>query len=323
MLGPVRGQFDRVRLSARANPSGGGDVAPVLADPDGLALKNARHVLILVHGYANGPHDAEDNYAKFQTELDKALDEYPYRTRFDVDVIAELQWPGDTPIRIKRWDTPFYNYPVALANARIAAERVDEYLRGLRGVGPLPSSLRVSLIGHSMGCRLILEMLHLSQAGMGPDTKVVGLMAAAAPVQLLIDAGSALSVPPHVGAKPLKFYSPSDFVLAHLFELGQWSASRTELELKYRNQGYFQGPNVELAYYAEPVGLEGNPPWFGYPVPRRTNGHSDYWNDRKAIRILIREIDPTYPLAPDVQEIARYIPVPAHTIPAHNLRSTH
>jgi pimeloyl-ACP methyl ester carboxylesterase len=282
----TRGLPRTFELSVRV-PGSGGDVAPAVIDPNN-ALKNSgsRHILLLVHGYNNSHDEAQESYGKFIDKLRAQLG----GSRDAPDAIAKFHWPGD--------ESTFFGstagYAFDINHARDAAQRLATYLTGL----PIPgtASLRITIVGHSMGCRLILEALGRMPNAQG--ISLVGLMAAASPVEFVKRGGRLFRTgnPPR---RMLKFFSEEDNVLQFGFPLGQWHA--------YQMQ-------IEDDNYSEAVGRHGHPDEFGREIQTR-NGHSDYWPDKKdgidgtIVATLVREIDATIPAPIAVAA------VPARTLP--------
>lgn len=265
----TRGLPRTFELSVRV-PGSGGDVAPAVIDPNN-ALKNSgsRHILLLVHGYNNSHDEAETSYQTFIGNIRDRLDD----SRAAPDAIASFHWPGDE-------STVFgttVGYPFDINHARDAASRLATFLVdvALRA----PPSLRVTMVGHSMGCRLILEALGtLARARNAPGIELVGLMAAASPVDFVKRTGRLFNTgkPPR---RMLKFFSEQDMVLQTGFPLGQF------LAYQYK---------IEDDNYDEAVGRHGHPDEYGRGIQTR-NGHSDYWKDQTIVAILVQQIDATAP----------------------------
>ena len=130
--------------------------------------------------------------------------------------VDDAFWPGDADWAglLDRLD--FMVYPAAIGNAVDSATALGDYLLSRSDVQSL------NFIGHSMGCRVILETIKYMQGKEGekPVDKVC-LMAAAVPVEmvsppngLLLDA---IRTPKHVRV----LYSPDDAVLSLAFRAGQ------------------------------------------------------------------------------------------------------
>jgi xanthosine utilization system XapX-like protein len=190
--------------------------------------------------------------------------------------------------------------------------------RALESVGPLaaffsqliasrPAGRLISFVGHSLGCRLIADVM--CQPGVaspaGPTLAIVSLMAAAVPVAL-VEAGQRLAGVPAAAVKVLKAHSRSDWVLWLAFPAGQFGA-------------WLAGN--EAAAYVEAVGRNGNPAGFGESLLREGNGHSDYWTDEYAAAVLLVTMDATLRALPPPAEIPPHGLPPLGEIPTRELKS--
>jgi esterase/lipase superfamily enzyme len=289
----MRGIPRTFELSVRINDSGG-EVAAEVKDVDRLLGSGSRHILLLVHGYNNSRNDADESYQIF---IDNILPKMQNRN-VTPDAIAKFQWPGDE-------STVFgttVGYPFDINHALVAATRLATFLKKL----PIPNqgaaSVRVTFVGHSMGCRLILEALGRMTSGNVPGIEVVGLMAAASPVDFVKRSGRLFATgnPPR---QMLKFCSEQDLVLQFGFPLGEW--------LAYQYQ-------IENNNYSEAIGRYGHPDEFGARFPR-PNGHSDYWKDQTVVDIVLKTIDATLPTMLPQAEIAERSLPPENEIAERNL----
>jgi esterase/lipase superfamily enzyme len=268
MNGGVRATPPVYRLSVRINPDQGGPVAAAVVDQDGLLRSSARYVLLLVHGFNNSRSDAETSYRIFTTHIRPGLE----RSRVAPDAIAQFHWPGDESMGILPRAT---GYARDFRRALDSAMRLAKFLEGLTATRTGTSPLRITLLGHSLGCRLILEALS-TPSNTPPAIEIIGLMAAATPVDLARKGGALFGT-----AKPprqvLKFCSEQDQVLHLAFPLGQIAALATG----------------ETSTNLEAIGRFGHPIEFGLRSPRPKNGHSDYWPDQVVADIMLSQIDPT------------------------------
>ena len=239
-------------ISVREEGTGGGVGAP-RATPDGW-LDGRRHVVLLVHGYNADTDDARRSFDAFLRMLP---------ARFPP--AGRVYWPGDADWGI----FSAASYPWKIPVARDAAGHLAGFVSKLRGPGGGP--IELTLVGHSLGCRVILELLEdLSWLkATRAVVRVVVLMAAAVPHDLLEVGGllrrSALG-PLHRHV----YFSDDDRILRFAFPVGQAAAQLLGME-----------PGDSL----EAVGLHGHP--VSYPSRSRDlsgNRHSDYWKDRRAVR---------------------------------------
>ena len=237
-------------ISVREEGTGGGVGAP-RATPDGW-LDGRRHVVLLVHGYNADTDDARRSFDAFLRMLP---------ARFPP--AGRVYWPGDADWGI----FSAASYPWKIPVARDAAGHLAGFVSKLRGPGGGP--IELTLVGHSLGCRVILELLEdLSWLkATRAVVRVVVLMAAAVPHDLLEVGGllrrSALG-PLHRHV----YFSDDDRILRFAFPVGQAAAQLLGME-----------PGDSL----EAVGLHGHP--VSYPSRSRDlsgNRHSDYWKDRRA-----------------------------------------
>ncbi len=263
-------------LSVRVDQTGGGPVAARVNDPDELKTSNAHHILLLVHGFNNSPRDAKKSYAAQTKILARVLK----GRRVAPDAIALFQWPGDLQVLLGGAVFNAVGYPGDINQALQAADRMAAYLSELAANSGTPE-LKVTFIGHSLGCRLILEALQRAKRPI-PRIEVISLMAGAVGTQLVAP-GGALNGIVAFARRVLKFFSERDLVLRFAFPAGQLAASSA---------------GIEPRYYAEAIGLHGNPTSFGNTFAR-PNTHGQYWGDEDAAGIFARELDPTLPIRPE------------------------
>ncbi|MBD3366594.1 MAG: alpha/beta hydrolase [Candidatus Eisenbacteria bacterium] len=241
-------------ISVREKGSGG--VTAEARDAPRNWMQGRRHVVLLVHGYNADMDGARRSFDAFLRMLP---------ARFPP--AGRVYWPGDAD-----WGVfSALAYPSKIPVARASAGRLAAYLSKLRGPGGGP--IELTLVGHSLGCRVILELLE--DLSWLDDTRcvvrVVVLMAAAVPTDL-VGVGGQLR---RSGLGPLHrhvYHSDDDRVLRWAFPAGQSMAQLAGSE-----------PGDSL----EAVGLHGNPR--SYASRRRDlrgNRHSDYWKDRRAVREL-------------------------------------
>ena len=273
----VRDEPKIYELSVRTFPERGGPVSVAVKDADGLAAGLWRHLLILVHGFNNTAPEARASYNILIDQLWPSL----IASRVAPDAIACFQWPGDAAAWFKLLDCILYARDVGLSFS--AADRLTSYLAGLARLGT--GSRKISIIGHSLGCRLVLEMLaRLAPVNLQFD--VIALMAAAVPTER-VEVGDPLA---GTATRPIimrKFFSEQDSVLELGFPVGQQLAFM---------QGIDPSPGLEA------VGRHGNPGSFGAPK-LTTNGHGDYWADPRVADCILQDIDPTLSSGPTAREL--------------------
>jgi pimeloyl-ACP methyl ester carboxylesterase len=238
-----------VRLSVRVAESGGPVASKV--DAKGGQLDGNDRVLILVHGYNNSLTEAENNYKGF---LDHFRENFPTY----IGQTAEFFWPGNSPIKI----ISIVSYPNQIEPAIQSAQRLSAYLWNLKGARNSP--MEVTFIGHSLGCRVILELLALWTGGIPPNIRVgtVVMMAAAVLVKH-VDQGGQLRAAATLSNNTLVLHSEGDAVLHWGFPLGETAA----------REGFFP---TAVGRFGGPVRT------WKQPLPMATAagkayGHGSYW----------------------------------------------
>lgn len=271
------------QISTRVLAAGGPVRAAVEDNGDRLRNSGCRHLLILVHGFNNSVTAATNSYNRLVANLD----DFFTGSRLAPDAVACLHWPGDVGGMFS-----IAAYPFDIDRARDSATRVADYLRAFPRANE-PGAMQISLIGHSLGCRLVLEMLtRRLPISLAANISVVSLLAPAVPVELLEAAGAlALSVAPP--RRILKCFSRNDWVLWTAFPIGQEAA-------------FTLGKENEL--YREAVGYLGNPTSVREAI-QTTNGHSQYWSDTALADRFSAAVDPTfYKLPPPRVPMTRELP---------------
>jgi pimeloyl-ACP methyl ester carboxylesterase len=296
-MSAVRGAIaDRIyKISTRsAGYERGGPVRAEVEDEHNR-LKNSgcRHLLILVHGFNNTASDAKNSYSL----LLSLFEEHFTRSRYAPDAIAFFHWPGNLGPPVI--STAGYAWDIRQADD--SAKRLAEYLAAFPR-GSDPGGFKITLIGHSLGCRLVLEMLHKLPRALVPNVEVVSLMAAAVPTEFVKTAGK-LETTVRAPRRILKCYSHQDWVLWLAFPGGQLAASAL---------------NIEDEFYSEAVGLYGNPDLMGIPI-KTANGHGDYWGDRNVANRFSAAIDPTFYTLPPAAQPAEWSLAPTSGISAWSL----
>ncbi|MEA3015433.1 MAG: hypothetical protein QOI38_155 [Sphingomonadales bacterium] len=242
---------------------------------------------MLVHGFAVNEQDARQRFADFRSHLPA-----PYRSE-----TAEVLWPGDMRgATIHSVETggvggriaSVLAYPFQLSRAKASARRLMRRMRDeldqrakLVAAGSPFRPLELSVVAHSLGCLVVLELLKALEARPKYEMRlsVIALMAAAVPQYRLRDDdfGSRLAE----ARRLLVYYSEADKVLAVAFGPGQ--------SLQWR---FPQGLRNRAA-----VGLVGCGRPFRNAIEQRGNrGHGDYWNDEKITRDVAAALEETRPL---------------------------
>ena len=168
--------------------------------PGAQRLEPQGHVLF-VHGFNNSHEQARKSYARFRGGLGK----------FNANArVLELHWPGDG---IKHISENALAYPAQIPRAIKCGKLLAHWIEGQT------FGANFILVGHSLGCRLILEALkELDQRHLHRITGVC-LMAAAVPVRKI--KRNELG-PVHTEWTDWRIlYSRGDTVLGAVFHFGQ------------------------------------------------------------------------------------------------------
>ena len=289
---PISGQLNRYELNIRVFVSRGGPVADqVYGDGKALLLADCRHILLLVHGFNNTAEQADSAYDAMIRNITADL----LRMRDGPEAVVCLQWPGDAAVGPYQFADAI-GYPVDIERAKVSAQRVADYLRQLcLAHGP---NFRISMVAHSLGCRLVLEALKISAPG-GLQVQVAALMAPAVPVRLVdasLGTSAYLAGTDWLARSMLKYHSWFDYVLGVAFPAGQALA-------------FAMG--IETEPYGEAVGFFGSPVSFANDGGNTYNTHGEYWGDPKLERYIVAALDATRRmLPPAVTPAARPLPPP-------------
>jgi len=291
MTEAIRPKLQRFELSVRRkNQMRGGPVMPVVRD-SGLEGSGAHNILLLVHGFNNNESVADERFETFTKLIIGRIGEDGRA----IDAIARFQWPGDLAVFGPWPKMDFLGYPADIGQAKRAAIALATFLSKL--LANRSTQPRLCLVGHSLGCRLILEAFHApALAGSAIRVDYLCMFAAAGPVALT-ERGCRLAAPPVAPHRLVNCYSEGDWVLRLGFPAGQ-------------TLGYVSGE--EEAAYLEAIGLHGSPASFG--VQERTeNSHGEYWGDTALADLIAAAIEPTkyQKPAPKIQ--------PRHSLPMAQL----
>ncbi len=234
--------------------------AEVRASPDELTR---RECLVLVHGFNNTDSEASEAYLGFrarQREIFSPPDPNVYEHRF-----GDAFWPGDADWWSFFDKVDFLVYPSAVhTSVRAGADLADALVR-------MPNLEQVDFIGHSLGCRAVLEALLVLRGRAIPRVRKVVLMAAAVPSEMLEPRGrfyDLLTAMSAEGTTVDELHSMQDTVLHTAFPPGQSLAGGNEPSS--RALGRF-GPTPMM------------PGFRGTISEREISGakHGDYWGHSK------------------------------------------
>jgi len=180
----------------------GGAFRPIPEVVPASALDRAGRIVLLIHGFNNNAHQADEAYSNFFA----AQSRLGYRGQAS---LVEIYWPGDTSIT---------GYHRSIPRAKTTAERLASLLRR---AASRRRRLTIDVVAHSMGCRLTLELIKILQK-QDRHIKIGQLvfMAAAVPVRQLEKTPLRSSFE-RAGARALSLFSPIDEALGIAFRLGQ------------------------------------------------------------------------------------------------------
>lgn len=199
----------------RSKSEGGKLLVP--ADVRGSAdEKTRRECLVLVHGFNNTDSEASEAYHGFrarQQEIFSAADASAFDHRF-----GDAYWPGDAEWWSFFDKVDFLVYPSAMHTAvHSAVELANALWR-------MPNLEQVDFIGHSLGCRVVLETLLFFRQRALPMVRRVALMAAAVPSEMLEPGGRFYNLLTQLAAEGTVLdvlHSKQDTVLHYAFPHGQ------------------------------------------------------------------------------------------------------
>lgn len=233
-------------IHLRTDQSGGGAWAK--PNPDIAKFRSSARTIVLFHGYNVSHETAMRSFEDFEASLCYAVPALKGQ-------IFTCSWPGD-------WWIPVVGrigYPKLVSNAIACAGILAPLIHQI--CQNRPDSHQIVLIGHSLGCRILLETLrvlvsnnHVEDAN---RLRIV-LMAAAVPLQLVLDKGP-LQTAANTPVLRAVLFSGQDTVLSRWFRAGQ----------VFRREG---------GWWPEAVGLSGRP---GAPTwstrCMAPFAHADYW----------------------------------------------
>ena len=198
-----------ITLSAREKPAGG-RVVPVRASH---AMPAVSRLVVLLHGYNNTAASATASYDEFAERVGASA-----RGTWAFWTVARFFWPGDKP-----WGAVSgLSYPAEIGAAKQAARELRMFLATL--TGPAGAPVEIAFVAHSLGGRLVLELLSgMPAVHHSLIVPLVCLMAPAVPVDR-VEAGGALRAGAEVPRRTAVFHSEHDAVLRWAFRFGQAAA---------------------------------------------------------------------------------------------------
>ena len=284
-------------LSARRQPNDG-IVADRVHRRDREPGDPKRRFIVFVHGFNNDQKTANHSYKTFRANLKKALGHTVRPESNGLPDVGFFHWPGDSTSFVERYLESWRVYPRSIKNARESAQRLAIYLKRLAE----RADLDVYLVGHSMGCRLILELLARPESGqLGfPPVRLAALMAAAVPVALVGPWGYLGGAARRAGLQALIFHSSYDMVLGFAFPPGQFLAFKL---------------GIETAVYRRALGLDGAPGLPATQQPMVGYGHSYYWPSWSVAQDVAKSLGAAAPHTAPVRRLCRAAQIRVHIPP--------
>jgi predicted alpha/beta hydrolase family esterase len=243
-------------------------------------------IYLLVHGFNNDENQAKVRYQAFRERVAQFIGD-------DAERIWELYWPGyenviSQPLRkhlLPALAQNLYtatNYHKQVPKAIRFGKILGRYLLQLRAQF---HPTEVVLIGHSLGCRLILEAMAAMQSSRAERSRVpaILLMAGAVPVEHLRLSGN-LDAAVRFPERRIALYSRRDTVLRWAFPEGQ------------RLSG-------DGAYRAEALGLNGAPRECWTARDQTMLKHGEYWASKSTTPNVVRLFGKSMPHALPYTEI--------------------
>lgn len=212
-------------------------------------------VVLLIHGFNNVKKAALRSYNGVFTRTFRKT--------------GHIFWPGEISVAA----TPLVgsaisatSYPFQIEHACQAADRLASFFRSV--VGPNGQPVLVTLIAHSLGSRLVFEVLRslVNNPAKNIRFRLICLMAAALPVKLVQPNSFHLSTNRGSNPRFCVFHSVCDGVLLLAFRSGQYVAWKL---------------GKEAEYYADAVGRHGMPFLSGERCHHEGAAHGDYWPSKK------------------------------------------
>lgn len=246
-----------LELNVRKSREGGGVRDPGKVLPQFGPSPSRREILVMVHGFNNHEQEAAEAYIGFRvgqyssgTVRPGSLDR----------ILADCFWPGDA-------DWGWFDFAQPLVYGKAVYKAKDSAKALAKLLVDLPNLETVSFIGHSLGCRVVLETVEILLNGGHPAIGRICLMAPAVPVEMVQAGGRFDGVLRKLQGLRVKIrilHSTDDGVLGGAFVPGQASAGPKEASVRALGR---KGPPQSM-------------PGFGYNVSHQQiygAGHSNYW----------------------------------------------
>lgn len=260
-------------------------------------------IYLLVHGFNNDPIQARSRYEAFRARMRDIIGA-------DGNKIWELYWPGYDdwiaeplrqrlrPVQLLHSSITAVRYYKQVPKACVTGALLGEYIRDL---GSAMAASEVLLIGHSLGCRVIMEAIKYLLAGRTDRNRIpaICLMAAAVPSEFFDDPNRFLQAsefPLH----RIVLHSRRDTVLKHAFPAGQSLAHE--------------------GLWPEAAGLHGRPRVRWTARDETMLQHGDYWSSPVTTAHIARLFGrttphqlPAFALVP--RELPSSVDLPEYALP--------
>ena len=245
-------------------------------------------VVVFVHGYNVDRKSATSEYERLREDLRELAGRDSRLT------ILELFWPGYLSKGVAPDEQSVFSpatYPFHVRRVPAIGQGLASFLEPLRGLSGEP--LRIVIVAHSLGCRLVLEALAQFTPNQRRRFSGMCLMAAAVPQHHLADQLDRLRQAATIPVKRVVLYSENDSILRRYFPGGQTLAGDgffpEAVGLRGSPKDYWRGPNTETHdtgldhgdYFRGATALSNGPSqsaaaiggMLGYPAARRPPAH--------------------------------------------------
>ena len=254
-------------------------------------------LVVLVHGNATKRKSSDASYEMFARALEAS--------GLTDTTICRVHWPSDF------FFGSGYAWMVSRATgiAKLLAPMLEQ------AVASSQRRVSVALVGHSLGCRLILEALDTLKPQLPQGRVRLFLMAAAVPVGL-VDAEEHFRPAIRSCIRSNAYWSDADSILKNVFRVGQWAGRALHTLGSAGEARRFEDPNGFPA-----VGLTGRPvPLWQHPVKVPGADHGDYWtNPARFAEDVRQQLSARAPVDRKIQarsQTARRVPTRASNLAA-------
>lgn len=238
---------ERVQVEAR---SGEGSGSPRL--------------IVLVHGYQNSADKAGGSFRTFERGVSIGLG---FRPASLIGSLCHFHWPGDHA----RLAVSVMTYSSRVRDAIDSGKLLAKYL-----AKELDEGQEVVLVGHSLGCRVVVAALRELRVRQEKGKKIrchvtnAFLLAAAVPVKGCIGVDQRWSIPTP-GVQEHVFFSHRDEALGQAFRLGEYMYARQ---------------------WSDAVGRQGDPHvrWKDAECVSTGYRHGQYWGSQEVANALVSSL---------------------------------